>query len=138
MLVLFGGTRLSLLTLQNRPNAFFISNTFFNSASLMLNFFMNWASNLLRFCLIHITVIVLRHILYLVYLCSCLGPGLFKSHLYFIFTLMFSVINYVTSFKQTYLFFVHFWNKSHYFWMITWMRKANNFQTVKVQPQGVA
>ena len=26
------------------------------------------------------------------------------SHLNFIFTLMFSVINYVTSFKQTYLF----------------------------------
>ena len=36
------------------------------------------------------------------------------SHLYFIFTLMFSVINYVTSFKQTYLFFVHFWNISYY------------------------
>ena len=25
--------------------AFFISNTFFNSASVLLNFFMNWASN---------------------------------------------------------------------------------------------
>ena len=27
---------------------------------------------------------------------------------------------------------------SYYFWIITWMKNANNFQIPKVQPQGVA
>ena len=31
-----------------------------------------------------------------------------------------------------------FQNMSYYFWMITWMKNANNFQIPKVQPQGVA
>ena len=26
---------------------------------------------------------------------------------------------------------------SYYFWMITWMKKATNFQIEKIQPQGV-
>ena len=35
--------------------------------------------------------------------------------------------------------FLHmFQNISYYFWMITWMKKANNFLIAKVQPQGVA
>ena len=66
---------------------------------------------LLRCCLIHITTITLRLILYLVYLCPCPGVGLFMSYLYdlfFIFSLIFIVIYYIISFKQTYLFFVHF------------------------------
>ena len=28
-------------------------------------------------------------------------------------------------------------NMSYYFWMITWMKKANNLQIAEVQPQGV-
>ena len=66
---------------------------------------------LLRYCLIHITIILLRHILYLVYLCPCLGLGLLMSYLcdpFFIFSLILIVINHITSFKQMYLFFVHF------------------------------
>ena len=31
-----------------------------------------------------------------------------------------------------------FQNMFYYFWMITWMKKVNNFQIAKVQPQGVA
>ena len=31
-----------------------------------------------------------------------------------------------------------FQNISYYFWMITWMKKANNFLIVKVQPQDVS
>ena len=31
-----------------------------------------------------------------------------------------------------------FKNMSYYFWIITWMKKVNNFQIPKVQPQGVA
>ena len=66
---------------------------------------------LLRCCLIHTTIIMLSHILYLVYLYLCLDLGLFMSYLcdlFYIFSLVFIVINHVTSFKQTYLFFVHF------------------------------
>ena len=85
---------------------------------------------LLRCCLTHVTVIKLRQILYLGYLCSCRGLGLFMSYLcnlFFIFSLIFNVINHITSLKQT-----------HYFWTITWMKKVNNFQKVEVQPRGVA
>ena len=56
-------------------------------------------------CLIHI--ITLRHILYLAYLCPCLGLCLFMScicYLFFIFSLIFIAINHITSLKQTYLF----------------------------------
>ena len=66
---------------------------------------------LLRCCLIHITIIIPRHILYLVYLCACLGLGLFTSYLCSFFSFsasIFIVINHISSFKQTYLFFVHF------------------------------
>ena len=66
---------------------------------------------LLTCCLIHITIIMHRHILYIVYLCPCLGLGLFMSYLsglFFIFNLVFIVIHHLTSFKQTYLFSVHF------------------------------
>ena len=31
-----------------------------------------------------------------------------------------------------------FSNISYYLWMITWLKNVNNFQTAKVQPQGVA
>ena len=123
---------------------FCISNAFFNSASVLLNFFMNWASNVayvllstyknvrelssLTF-LVHITVIILRHSLYLVYLCTCLRLGLyiyiylfisvyiylglrlFMSYwfdLFIIFNFTFIVMNHTTTLTQTYFFFVHF------------------------------
>ena len=66
---------------------------------------------LLRCCLIYTTIIILRHILYLVYLCPCLDLCKFMSYLcdlLFILSLIFSFINHLTSLKQTHLFFVHF------------------------------
>ena len=54
---------------------------------------------------------MMRHILYLVYLRPCLGLGLLMPYicdLFFIFSLIVIVINHITSFKQTFLFFVHF------------------------------
>ena len=66
---------------------------------------------LLWCCLIHIIIIILRHILYLVNLCPYLGLGLFMSylcHLFSIFSLILIVVNHITSFKQTHLLFVHF------------------------------
>ena len=52
----------------NSPSdtSFFISNTFFSLASVLLNFLMNWASY-------KISIILLRHFLYLVYLYPSLG-----------------------------------------------------------------
>ena len=82
-------------------------------------------------CLIYVTVIILRHISYLVYLCPRLGLGLLVSYLrglFFIFSFIFIVTNHTASFKQTYLFFEHF----------LWMKKANDIQIAKVQPKGVA
>ena len=63
---------------------------------------------LLMCCLIDTTIIILRHILYSVYSCPCLGLGLFISHLCF-FSLFFSLIfiNLIISLKQTLLFFLH-------------------------------
>ena len=61
---------------------------------------------LLRFCLIHITIIIPKHSIHL-YLCPCLGLGLLILHLcdlYFILSLIFIVINHITLFKQTQLF----------------------------------
>ena len=45
--------------------------------------------------------------LYLVYLCPCLGLGLLMFYIYdlfFIFSLIFIVINHITSLKQTLIF----------------------------------
>ena len=66
---------------------------------------------LLRSCLTHITIIIPRHILYLIYLCPCLDLDLFKSYLcnlFFNFRLIFIVVNHVISLKQTHLLFANF------------------------------
>ena len=91
---------------------------------------------LLRCCVIHITIIILRDILYLVYLCPCLGQiMLYLCDLFFIFSFIFIVINHITLLKQKHLFFVQF--LECLLWMITWMKKKNHFKLAKVQPQGV-
>ena len=59
---------------------------------------------LLRCYLIHITIIVLRRILYLVNLCPCLGLGLLMLYLcdlFFILTLIFIVIKYIYNLIKT-------------------------------------
>ena len=58
--------------------------------------------------------------------------------LFFIFSLDFIVINYITLLKQTHLFLYIFWNISYYFLIITYIRKMNNFPIANVQHQGVA
>ena len=66
---------------------------------------------LLQGCLIHMTFILLKRIIYVVYSCPYLGLGLFMPHLFdlfFISSLIFTVINHITSFKQMYLFLIHF------------------------------
>ena len=64
---------------------------------------------LLRCPLIHISNIILRFILYLIYLCSCQGLALFMylCDLFFILSFISIVINHITLFKQKHLFCVH-------------------------------
>ena len=92
-----------------------------------------------RRCLIYITIVIVRHILYLVYFSPCLSLGLFMSYLCDFFYLIFTAFNHITLFKQTYFFFVHVLG---YFLLFlddgTWLKKANNFQVAKIQPQGTA
>ena len=53
---------------------------FFNSASVLLNFSRIKLQTSLKCCLIHTSIIILRHYLYF-YLCLCLDPGLFMLYL---------------------------------------------------------
>ena len=51
-------------------------------------------------CLIHKSIIILRHFLYLLYLCPCLDLGLFVSHLcdiFFVFIFIFIMITCIIS-----------------------------------------
>ena len=58
---------------------------------------------------------------------------------------MFIIINHMISLKFSFFFFfffahlqiAHFLEYAHYFWMIIQIKKKNNFQTAKVQPQDV-
>ena len=78
-----------------------------------------------------------KTLLYLLYLCICLDLGLFMSNLsdlFFIFTLIFIMINRMNTDTCSFDYFVEY---VHYFWMITWIKNVNNFQIAKVQSQGV-
>ena len=92
--------------------------SYISKAFFQLNFSVVWLflwielQMLLRSCWIHITIIILGHFLFLVYLRPCIDLGLFLSYLcdlFFIFSLIYFAINHITPFKQTHLFFVHFW-----------------------------
>ena len=93
-------------------DAFFISKVFFSTQpQRCLTFSWIEFQMLLRCCLIHITIIILRHILYLFYLCPCLGLGLLISYLcdlFFIFNLIFITIHHINSLKQKHVAFVQF------------------------------
>ena len=104
--------KLQLMSVVQEIHAFLWETLFLNSASVLLKFSHKLTFKmLLRCCLIHITIILLRHILCLAYFGPCLGLGLLMSYLcnlFFIFSLFFIVIYHITSFKQTYLLSVHF------------------------------
>ena len=120
----------------------FLCSGFF-SAQLQRCLTSSWTElkMLLRCCLIHIMIIVLWHILYLVYLFPCLSLGLFMSYLFKlfpIFSLIFNTTNPIISSIHTHFFLHIFLEYLLLFWMITWTKEANNFQTTKVQHQGGA
>ena len=124
-------------------HAFYYKQRFYSTQpqSCCLTFSWIELQILLGCCLTLVAIIILKHILYSVYLRSCLGLGLFMSHLcdlFFIFSLIFIVINHITSLKQTHLFFENF---LEYLLLVLDNKvdkKGNNFQIAKGQPQGVA
>ena len=81
----------------------------------------------------------MRHTSYLVHLHPCLGLVLFTLCLrdpFFIFSLIFIIINHKTSLKQTNFFFRISKNISYWFW-IACMKIVYDFQIAKIQPLGV-
>ena len=88
-----------------------LATLFFNSAPVLLKFFfLIKLQTLLRCCLMHITIMILRDILHLAQLCLYLDLGLFMLYycdLFVIFSLIFVFTNHLTLLKQTHLFFVY-------------------------------
>ena len=83
-------------------HTFFIRNTFFNSVSVLLSFFINWASNFAKPLLNTYKLIILRHLLYSLFWRPCLDLRLFMSYLcdlFFIF-IFFFMINRVISWTK--------------------------------------
>ena len=109
---------------------FFQLGAFFNS--VLLNFFMNWDSNVAQKLLNTYKHHHTETLFYLLYLCPCLDLGLFLPYLrdlFFIFVLIFIMINCVILWINTHLLFCLFVeNMSYYFWKITCMKDANNCQ----------
>ena len=83
---------------------------------------------LLRCCLIHITIIILRYISYLVYFCPYLGLYVVFLWSKFHFQPNFFVINHITLLKQAHLFFVHFleYILEYFIWIILHEWKKRN------------
>ena len=90
---------------------FFISNAFFViQPQCCLTFSWIELQMLLRCCLIHKSITIMRRFLYLLYLCPCLDLVLFMSYLcdlFFFFFSIFIMINCTISRIQTDLFFLH-------------------------------
>ena len=62
-------------------------------------------------CLIHIGIIMLRHFLYLLYLCLCLELDLFMSYLcdlFFIFIFIFIMINRMNADTCSFAYFLEY------------------------------
>ena len=103
-------TQLKLMQIRSNTLFFYRQRFFSTQHQCCLAFSWIELQMLLRHCLMYMTTIIPRHVVYLVYLCPCLGLSLFMSYLsdlFFIFSLIYSLINYVTSLKQTHLFFGH-------------------------------
>ena len=89
---------------------FFYKQRFFSTQSQCC-FTFSWIQlqMLLSCCLIHKSIIILRHFLYLLSLCPCLKLSLFLSYLcdlFFIFIFIFITINHMNT--DTYALFVIF------------------------------
>ena len=109
---------------------FFIRNIFFNSASVLLNFHKDRASNVARCCLIHISTI-LRPFLYLLYVrVTCLCE-------LFAFLSSFSLWLILWSHENRHTCSFYFINLECVLLLFGWYRGWRMCIIGKVQPQGV-
>ena len=105
--------RISLLTVTKLELVtYLIKITLINNRKIDIQ----WDFRFIFLLKLQIIIIILRPILYLVYLCSCLGLVLFLSYLgdpFSIVSLIFITINHIISFKQIHLFFAKILRISH-------------------------
>ena len=86
---------------------FFISNAISIQPQCCLIFSWIKLQKSLRCCLINVSIFILRHFLYFLYLCPYLDLGLFLSYLcdlFFIFVFILTMINHIIPSKQGHLF----------------------------------
>ena len=125
---------------MQKVHAFFLKERLFSTQpQCCLTFSWIELQMLRRCCLLHVSIIILRQFLYLVYLRPCLGLALSRSYLcnlFFFVCFHFPDSNSYNLIKTDTLFLQIFY-MSYYFWMITWIKKPSNFPIAKVQPQGV-
>ena len=128
----FNGTLQNFFVLKKIPGTFVLKRykrkisklekdtRFFNSASVLLNFFTNRASNVTYVLLNKYKHCQLRHFLYFLYFCPCLELGLLMSYLcdfFFSFIFIFIMINRIISWRQAHLLIWLFFEKmSYYSW----------------------
>ena len=125
-----------------RMHAFFINSVFLNSVSVLLHLSMNWASNVAE-VLLHTYNHHYNetHFTYSLFVFTSRSRSICVVSLWYVFFIS-------VSFSLPFIIYPHlnrctcFWyifnNISYYFWMITLMKKTNNFPIAKVQPQDFA
>ena len=134
-------------------HVFLVSKAFFQ-LSISVTWTFSWIKlqMLLRCCLIHVSIVIMRHFLYLLYLCPCLSMSrprsfpiafmwsIFHFHLHFHYNLSYNLMNTDALVLLLVLFtlLLIFQYMSYYSWMITRMKNAKNLQISQVQPQNVA
>ena len=115
---------------------FFWATLFLNKPQCCLTSSWIGLQMLLGCSLIHISIIIVRHFLYVLYLCPCLDLGLLMSYLcdlFFIFIFIFIIINCIISWIQTPLFFCLFYRPCP---IIIRMKNVNNFPISKTSASG--
>ena len=124
--------------LQFNTTRFFYKQCFFSThPQCCLAFSWIELQMLLRCWLIHLTNI--KHFIFSIFVSMSRPSSIYVVHMwsiFYFFSLVFIIINNLI--KKTHLFFVYFVRLSPTIFGQYCIKKANNFQKSKVQPQGVA
>ena len=124
------------MSITEQLHNFFYEQRFFSTQpQCCLTFSWIELQMLLRCCLIHTIIVIMRHFLHLLHLCRCLGLDLFVPSLCDLFLI--SIFIFIMINRIILLLYI-FQNMSYYFWMVTWMTSVNNFHIATVQSQSVA
>ena len=126
---------LSFQRVSLKYTGFFVSIAFFQPSLSIGQLFHELSFKCcFRCCLIHTNIIILRYLIFTIFLSMFRSRSIYISYLcdlYFIFILIFIMVNRIILWIQTHLLFC-------LFLMAILMKNVSNFQITKVQPQGVA